>query len=180
MLYLIGGGFCGETTLAGTLESCYRRSKTELGSSNYWPDFLNDQMGTEGLISLNEPRYQNWTKVLFAYCDGSMMQGGSDSPVSYKDTKLYFRGGRIMRSHFKYLINQYNMDKASKIMLTGGSAGGLASILWGNYLQSIVSTPSSVIVIPDSAIFINSTTFKDNQALIQQQISTLMQVAQQS
>jgi len=33
------------------------------------------------------------------------------------------------------LINKYQLDKASKILLTGGSAGGLASIAWGNYLQ---------------------------------------------
>lgn len=178
MLYLIGGGFCGESTLSATLESCYKRSKTELGGSGYWPDFINDQLGTEGLISLNETLYKNWTKVLFGYCDGAMMQGGNDSPIQYKDIKLYFRGGKIMRSHFTYLIKTYQLDKASKILFSGGSAGAIASISWGNYLQSLIHNPSSVYIVPDSGIFINSNTYKDNVPLIQQQISTLMQIAQ--
>jgi hypothetical protein len=114
---------------------------------------------------------------LFAYCDGSLLQGGNDSPIKYKDATLYFRGGRIMRSHFKWLTTTYQLDKASKIMFTGGSAGGLAPIIWSNYLQTIVQNPDSVYVIPDSAIFVNSTTFKTNIPLIQQQISTLMQIA---
>jgi hypothetical protein len=70
-----------------------------------------------------------------------MHQGGSDTPIQYKDTQLYFRGNRIVKAHFKYLITKYKMDYASKIMLTGGSAGGIASFMWGNYLQSIVSNP---------------------------------------
>jgi len=63
-------------------------------------------------------------------------------------------------------------------MLTGGSAGGIAAFIWSNYLQSIIKNPDSVYTIPDSGIFINSNTFKENQPVIQQQISTLMQIAQ--
>lgn len=33
LIYFEGGGFCGETTLADTLESCYKRSFTHLGTS---------------------------------------------------------------------------------------------------------------------------------------------------
>ena len=62
-------------------------------------------------------------------------------------------------------------------MLTGGSAGGMASILWGNYLQTIVKNSSSVYVVPDSGIFINSTTYQTNISLIQQEIYTLMKLA---
>lgn len=50
------------------------------------------------------------------------------NPIEYKDTKLYFRGNLIVRSHFKWLIENYQIDKASKILLSGGSAGAVASI----------------------------------------------------
>lgn len=116
--------------------------------------------------------------MLFGYCDGSLHQGGNDSPIQYKDTKLYFRGGRIVRSHLTYLVKQYQLDKASKVMLTGGSAGGIAATAWGNYVQSIIKNPSSLYIIPDSGIFLNSTTYGTNVPLIQQQISTLMKLAQ--
>lgn len=33
IIYFQGGGFCGEPTLDATLQSCYSRSNTELGSS---------------------------------------------------------------------------------------------------------------------------------------------------
>jgi hypothetical protein len=33
LIFFAGGGFCGESTLAGTLESCYKRSSTGLGST---------------------------------------------------------------------------------------------------------------------------------------------------
>jgi hypothetical protein len=145
-----------------------------------WPDYLNDAAGTQGLISLNDSLYKNWTKILFGYCDGAMFQGDNANPIPYKDTKLYFRGNRQVRSHFKWLIDNYQMDKASKIMLTGGSAGGIASFIWTNYLQSIVVNPKAVYTIPDSGIFINSNTFTDNQPLFEKQISTLMQIAQVS
>lgn len=37
LLYFEGGGFCGEPTLAATIESCYKRSLTDLGSSKKYP-----------------------------------------------------------------------------------------------------------------------------------------------
>ena len=81
------------------------------------------------------------------------------NPVEYKDTKLYFRGNMIVRSHFKWLIDNYRIDKASKILLSGGSAGAVASIVWGNYLQSIVSDPAMVFNVPDCGVFLNVRTF---------------------
>lgn len=40
LIFFEGGGLCGEETLAKTVESCYQRSKTLLGSSKPWPDVL--------------------------------------------------------------------------------------------------------------------------------------------
>jgi hypothetical protein len=40
LFYLQGGGVCGSNSLSESLESCYQRSKTTLGSSLYWPETL--------------------------------------------------------------------------------------------------------------------------------------------
>lgn len=40
MIYFEGGGFCGEPTLADTLQSCYSRSFTDLGSSKKYPSTM--------------------------------------------------------------------------------------------------------------------------------------------
>jgi hypothetical protein len=52
------------------------------------------------------------------------------------------------------------MNKASKIMLTGGSAGAIAAFTWSNYLQSIINNPNAVYTVPDSGIFLSVNTFK--------------------
>ena len=80
-------------------------------------------------------------------------------PISYKGTNLYFRGNTITRSHFKWLIQNYHLDTASKIILSGGSAGAVASIVWGNYLQTIVKNPDIVYNVPDCGIFLNVRSF---------------------
>lgn len=54
------------------------------------------------------------------------------------------------------------MNKASKIMLTGASAGAIAAFTWSNYLQSIVNNPNVVYTVPDSGIFLPVNVFKLN------------------
>ncbi len=82
-----------------------------------------------------------------------------------------------MRSHFKYLINQYKLEEASKIIISGGSAGAVASYLWGNYLLSLVKNPSNVYNVPDSGIFINANAYKYDIPLVQMAINNLMKLA---
>jgi hypothetical protein len=38
LIFFLGGGMCGGDTLEGTLENCYQRSQTDLGTSTLWPD----------------------------------------------------------------------------------------------------------------------------------------------
>lgn len=47
LFYFIGGGACMGTDLASTLESCYKRSKGQFGTSSKWPETYN---GTNGGI----------------------------------------------------------------------------------------------------------------------------------
>ncbi len=106
-----------------------------------------------------------------------MHQGNNMNPVEYKDTKLYFRGNRIVRSHFKWLIQNYQIDRASKILLSGGSAGAVASVVWGNYLQSILPNPSIVYNVPDCGVFMNVKTYETNFPEIELRISNVMKLA---
>ena len=36
------------------------------------------------------------------------------------------------------------------MLITGSSAGGIATIIWTNYLRSIVKNPENVVAAPDS------------------------------
>ena len=68
ILHLGGGGWCNGT------ETCYNRSKTNLGSSKSWPastalnGFLSDMQ------SIN-PHFYDWNIVYLMYCDGASFAG---------------------------------------------------------------------------------------------------------
>lgn len=127
-----------------------------MGSSIPWPD----KLIAEGYLSLdpNINKFANYTKFIFGYCDGSLHQGFAPDPIKYKDALLYFRGAAITRSHFNWINNKYNLKNANKIILTGGSAGGIAVHLWNNYIRSYVNNPDAVYSIDDSGVFINTKT----------------------
>lgn len=38
MIFFEGGGWCGDVDLQSTVENCYQRSLTDLGSSKKYPD----------------------------------------------------------------------------------------------------------------------------------------------
>lgn len=111
------------------------------GSSNLWPETIGNIPEVQGFLALDDSLYRNWTKVLFAYCDGAFHQGDNANPISYKGAQLYFRGARITRSHFKWLNLKYGLNQASKIIFSGGSAGAIGAYIWGNYLQDQVDEP---------------------------------------
>ena len=67
-MHQIGGGWCY------TEEDCLNRSKTELGSSKYWPTVV--PLG--GLFSDNKTvngEFYNWNVVALIYCDGGSFSG---------------------------------------------------------------------------------------------------------
>jgi fructose-1-phosphate kinase PfkB-like protein len=69
-------------------------------------------------------------------------------------------GSLITRSHFKWIMKRYPQFKnADQVIVTGSSAGGIATYLWTNYARTLVSNTSNVISIPDSRIFLITKTF---------------------
>ena len=104
ILHQEGGGWCYDTA------DCYNRSKTDLGSSNYWKDTIT--LG--GIFSDKESvngQFYNWNVVFMGYCDGGSFAGYRfvtsifnkkaqnillfcpfrKDPVEVNGTNLYFR-----------------------------------------------------------------------------------------
>ena len=73
LMFLAGGGWCGDNTVSSTLENCYMRSKTDLGSSTKYPSSMTF---SSGILSDDKDNYfNNWTRIYLTYCDGSGHQG---------------------------------------------------------------------------------------------------------
>ena len=93
--------------------------------------------------------------MIILYCDGALFQGYNKNPVEHKGKKLYFRGSRIVRAHFKWIDDNYGFDKADKVVLVGGSSGGMGVYLWIDYLRGLMNNPKKLSGIVDSGIFLD-------------------------
>lgn len=71
-----------------------------------------------------------------------------------------------MRSHLKWADNRFNLSNANKIVLSGGSAGGMGIYLWIDYLRGLVKYPNRVYGIADSAIFMDPATVTSFQTQV--------------
>ena len=87
------------------------------------------------------------------YCDGATHLRTRDEPISYKGKNLYFRGTNNTMEHFRYLNQTYDMQDLDKVVITGGSAGGVGVFFWTQYLQDHTKS-AKIYSIPDSGLFL--------------------------
>ncbi|KMZ61512.1 pectin acetylesterase, family CE13 [Zostera marina] len=95
----------------------------------------------------------DWNKVKIRYCDGSSFTGDMEE-VDPK-TKLHYRGGRISEAVIDDL-KEIGMKHAENVLLSGCSAGGLASILQCDHFRNIMPGRTNVKCLADAGYFINA------------------------
>eukprot|EP00042_Codosiga_hollandica_P046335 m.486553 g.486553 ORF g.486553 m.486553 type:complete len:405 (+) comp57215_c0_seq16:64-1278(+) len=147
VLFFQGGAWCYD------LESCYQRSLTRLGSSNFnGPNLL-----SVGIFSNNitvNPDFYTWNAVYLLYCDGASWTGNVDEPVEYNNSLVYFRGKRNLDAVLANLTG-FGLGDATEIMIGGCSAGGLSSIIHGDYIAAQFPNARAAIT-PVSGFFLNA------------------------
>ncbi|KAL2517351.1 Pectin acetylesterase 7 [Abeliophyllum distichum] len=146
LVYLEGGGWCE------TESKCKARAHSIYGSSFRKPKIFY----FDGILSkthMNNPDFYNWNRVFVRYCDGSSFTGNVKevNPA----TNLYYRGARIFKVVVEDLLDK-GMKYASNAILTGCSAGGLATILNCDGFRALVPSASRVKCISDSGYFIHA------------------------
>ena len=155
VLYMQGGAWCS------TPASCASRAQGHLGnSSEFSPTYY-----MEGVLDSkpdSNPTFHGWNHVLLAYCDGASFSGDAESGLSWPDPgdpsrnmTLYFRGRRVLRALVQTLISRFGMSTAQEVMLSGGSAGGLATFLQADFVGGLL--PPSVRkyrAVPISGFFL--------------------------
>ena len=130
IIHLEGGGWCYNES------DCYHHIFTWRGSSAYWKQTLRLRGFLNNDPDVN-PAFANYSAVFVPYCDGASFSGNRDDPITVKDKKIYFRGHRILNAVLSALIQNEQIDQAEAIILTGCSAGGLATYLHLDYVQSM-------------------------------------------
>ncbi|XP_065058133.1 uncharacterized protein LOC135685948 [Rhopilema esculentum] len=151
IIHLHGGAWCYDP------ETCYRRSKSILGSTKHW-SAENITNFFQGILSdKNEinPWFKNWNVVVQSYCDGGFFSGKRVEPLIYRGAKMYFRGRQILKAMIKSLKGR-GLEKASDVILSGTSAGGLAVLLQGDYLKHKLPKTATVRGLVDAGFFLDS------------------------
>jgi len=173
LLYFQGGGWCSGFT-RGTgrgFDDCFSRRGNSLGSTKYDNDTLNlgDTFGMQRNKTIN-PTMFDWSYVYIRYCDGGSFTGNVWDPIpmnNSNDEYIYFRGKRILDAVIDSLINNYGLLNATDIVISGGSAGGLAAILHTNYIANIVYQRSNnndikIVSLPNVGYFIEYNGFNSS------------------
>ncbi|MBA0584185.1 hypothetical protein Gorai_015010 [Gossypium raimondii] len=92
-------------------------------------------------------------RIKVRYCDGSSFTGdvAAVNPV----TNLHFRGARVWLAVMEDLLSK-GMRNAENAILSGCSAGGLASILHCDSFRALLPMGTKVKCISDAGYFINT------------------------
>lgn len=152
-IHFESGGWCTSE------ENCYERSLVSLGTSANQPEMIDlnwDYFQDDEKLN---PLMHNWNKVYIHYCDGGSFSGNAE--LTYKpnnssnETKLYFKGKKILNAVFEDLKANRGLNEATDVVISGGSAGGLATFLHLDHIRQILNPNSKVVGLPDSGYFID-------------------------
>ena len=131
VLYFQSGGWCYKP------EDCLERSRTNLGSSRG----LAATITPGGILSASakeNPDFCTWNRVVLVYCDGASFAGDAAAPDVVNGTALYYRGYRNLRAVLADLAARHGLRKATQVLLTGASAGGLATVLHADQVRALL------------------------------------------
>ncbi|KAJ0558906.1 putative pectinacetylesterase/NOTUM [Helianthus annuus] len=146
LLQFEGGGWCND------IKSCAERAKTRRGSTR----LMNKLETFSGILSNNasrNPDFYNWNRVKLRYCDGGSFAG--DAKFDNGTLVLYFRGQRIWQAIIADLLPK-GLRFAKKALLSGCSAGGLASYLHCNNFNTYLPNATAVKCLGDAGFFMDS------------------------
>ncbi|CAL4951103.1 unnamed protein product [Urochloa decumbens] len=146
LIHLQGGGWCD------TVRSCSSRSMNYLGSSK----FMQRQINFTGILSNDpalNPDFYSWNRVLVRYCDGASFAG--DSQHEDGNSTLFFRGRRIWEAVLDELM-QKGLSQSKQALLTGCSAGGLATLLHCDDFRARFPQEVTVKCFPDAGFFVDA------------------------
>ncbi|KAG9460007.1 hypothetical protein H6P81_004515 [Aristolochia fimbriata] len=144
LIQLEGGGWCNN------LRTCVYRKKSRRGSSIY----MEKNIPFTGILSNKaeeNPDFFNWNRVKVRYCDGASFSGEGVNQAA----GLVFRGQRIWLAAMEDLMSK-GMRNAKEALLSGCSAGGLASILHCDEFRELFPSSTKVKCLADAGMFLDA------------------------
>jgi len=151
-LHQQGGGWCYSP------RDCVARAKGALGSTKNNKGTSSLDGGYFSMDPNENPLMFNWNAVELRYCDGASLSGDKETPANVSGTILHYRGRAILDAEIKSLLMDRGMKDATDVVVSGCSAGGLATFLhcdhWADAIRK-ASPSAKVACMPDSGFFID-------------------------
>lgn len=136
-------------------------STAELANLTQTHDTFNGEKNT-GIMTHNATRNPlgDWSKVFLAYCSSDSHAGNrsAGAVAGAGTTRWHFRGKEIVAAVVDTLATTYGLADARAFVLTGGSAGGMATINNADFLADLVrrtAPRAAFVAMPDSGYFMD-------------------------
>ena len=160
VLFLEGGGWCNGATANATIDSC-------AGRGGFVPPHLTttattaDFGGVLGANPTTNPDFFTWNAVFIHYCDGASFGSGRVDPIAVKKRdgspgQLWMRGRANFNAVIDDLLSTQGMRQATEVILSGGSAGGLAVFYNLDHLVTLLPAGVRVTGFPDAGFFMDA------------------------
>jgi hypothetical protein len=166
-------GWCNGPTADATIVSCAQRA--HFGAPGGEGVGVADKLqlhepglgGTYsygGVMSPNctyNPDFCSWNTVFIHYRDGASMGSNREHPIPVKfkngstGAQLWMRGRPSFDATIADLLQQFGMSNATEVILSGGSAGGLAVYYNLDHLASILGPKVRLTGFPDAGFFLD-------------------------
>ncbi|KAG0550291.1 hypothetical protein BDA96_01G326400 [Sorghum bicolor] len=157
LLQFEGGGWCND------VRSCAERAGTRRGSTRLMPkvEFFSGILSNRPAMN---PDFYNWNRVKLRYCDGGSFMG--DSVYINSSTVLHFSGQRIWDAIITDLLRK-GLARAEKVLLSGCSAGGLATFFHCDSLKERLGGIVTVKCLSDAGFFLDLSDISGNNTIRQ-------------
>jgi hypothetical protein len=176
LLFLEGGGWCFGPTQATTIASCAARagflppSDTPLTHSSPLLDMAVHRANTAdygGILSANcttNPKFCGWNHAFLHYRDGASFGSNRSEPIAVRfkngteGALLWMRGRPSFDAMIHDLRTRHGMADATEVILSGGSAGGLAVYYNLDHLAELlraVGSTARLTGFPDAGFFLD-------------------------
>jgi hypothetical protein len=150
-LWLKGGAMCSD------YQDCLSRKSKNLGSSKYWLP-THEGVAIQSPNKTENPDFFDWNHIYLEYCNGDFWVGTSPKPVNpwpgQGEEKFVFAG----QLHLSQVIDEYLSKEVygqapEEFILTGGSAGGIGTIVNADWLAARLPATTKFRAMPQGGFF---------------------------
>eukprot|EP00656_Telonema_subtile_P033329 TRINITY_DN3688_c0_g1_i3.p1 TRINITY_DN3688_c0_g1~~TRINITY_DN3688_c0_g1_i3.p1 ORF type:complete len:352 (+),score=59.59 TRINITY_DN3688_c0_g1_i3:140-1195(+) len=168
VLFLEGGGWCFGNTTAATIASCASRAGFKpitAGTHELDTQPVTDTPDYGGVLGSDcstNPGFCEWNAVFLHYRDGASFGSNRTDPIAVNfangssGAELWMRGRPSFDALVHDLQHSHGMAQATEVILSGGSAGGLAVLYNLDHLADLLGGAVRLTGFPDAGFFLDA------------------------